>query len=115
MREGTAATSRVMAFSPLLFLAWDYYNTGSFIHSCITCCRDFAWPAAVVVAQAMNASPYQMLATNIGGIAWTIYNCFFAEHEEPEAHAAEEESDFSTASTLKTKITAKRDTLRKKW
>ena len=35
---------------PLIFLAWDYYNTGSFIHSCITCCRDFAWPAAVVVA-----------------------------------------------------------------
>ena len=41
---------KVIAFSPLLFLAWDYYNTGSFIHSCITCCRDFAWPAAVVVA-----------------------------------------------------------------
>ena len=96
-------------------MAWDYYNTGSFIHSCITCCRDFAWPAAVVVAQAMNASPYQMLATNIGGIAWTIYNCFFAEHEEPEAHAAEEETDFSNAHTLKAKITAKRDTLKRKW
>ena len=38
------------SFFPLIFLAWDYYNTGSFIHSCITCCRDFAWPAAVVVA-----------------------------------------------------------------
>ena len=35
---------------PFLFIAWEYYNTGSFIHSCITCCRDFAWPAAVVVA-----------------------------------------------------------------
>ncbi len=63
----------------------------------------------------MNASPYQMLATNIGGIAWTIYNCFFAEHEEPEAHAAEEETDFSNAHTLKAKITAKRDTLKRKW
>ena len=69
----------------------------------------------MVVAKAMNASPYQMLATNIGGIAWTIYNCFFAEHEEPEAHAAEEETDFSNANTLKAKITAKRDTLRTKW
>ena len=96
----------------LFFTAWDYYNTGSFIHSCITCCRDFAWPAAVTVAAALNASPYQMLATNLGGIAWTIYNCFFAEHDEPEAHTAEEETDFSNANTLKAKITAKRDTLR---
>ena len=56
-----------------------------------------------------------MLATNIGGIAWTIYNCFFAEHDEPEAHAAEEDADFSTASTLKKKITAKRDHLKLKW
>ena len=56
-----------------------------------------------------------MLATNIGGIAWTIYNCFFAEHEEPEAHAAEEVNDFSSANSLKAKITAKRNTLRKKW
>ena len=53
------------------------------------------WPAAVVVAKAMNASPYQMLATNVGGIAWTIYNCFFAEHEEPEAAAEEVKTDFS--------------------
>ena len=60
----------------------------------------------------MNASPYQMLATNIGGIAWTIYNCFFAEHEEPEAHAAEEVNDFSSANSLKAKITARRNTLR---
>ena len=59
----------------------------------------------------MNASPYQMLATNIGGIAWTIYNCFFAEHEEPEAHTAED-TDFSNANSLKAKITAKRDSLR---
>jgi len=52
-----------------------------------------------------------MLATNVGGIAWTIYNCFFAEHEEPEA-AAEEKSDFSNAKSLKGKISAKRDALR---
>ena len=50
------------------------------------------WPAAVVVAKSMNASPYQMLATNVGGIAWTVYNCFFAEHEEPE-NASEETSN----------------------
>ena len=49
---------KVSAFFPLIFLAWDYYNTGSFIHSCITCCRDFLWPAAVVVAKYCNASPY---------------------------------------------------------
>ena len=71
-----------MAFSPMLFFAWDYYNSGSFVHSVITCARDFFWPAAVVVAKSLNASPYQMLATNVVGIGWTIYNCFFAEHED---------------------------------
>ena len=113
------ASSRVggaaMAFFPLIFLAWDYYNSGSFVHSCITCCRDFLWPAAVVVAKAMNASPYQMLATNVGGIAWTVYNCFFAEHDEPEAAAEEDKKDFTNPNTLRGKITAKRDSLRKKW
>ena len=103
------------SFFPLIFLAWDYYNSGSFIHSCITCCRDFLWPAAVVVAKAMNASPYQMLATNVGGIAWTVYNCFFAEHDEPEAAAEEDKKDFTNPNTLRGKITAKRDSLRKKW
>ena len=53
-----------------------------------------------------------MLATNVGGIAWTIYNCFFAEHEEPEAAAEEVKTDFSNAKTLKGKISAKRDALR---
>ena len=100
---------------PLAFLAWDYYNSGSFVHSCITCCRDFLWPAAVVVAKAMNASPYQMLATNVGGIAWTVYNCFFAEHDEPEAAAEDDKKDFTNPNTLRGKITAKRDSLRKKW
>ena len=56
-----------------------------------------------------------MLATNVGGIAWTVYNCFFAEHEEPEAAAEEVKTDFSKANSLKGKITATRDTLRKKW
>ena len=74
---------KVLAFSPLIFLAWDYYNSGSMVHSVITCARDFFWPAAVVVAKSLNASPYQMLATNVAGIGWTIYNCFFAEHDEP--------------------------------
>ena len=45
----------------------------------------------VVAAKSFNASPYQMLATNVGGIAWTIYNCFFAEHEEHESVAVAEE------------------------
>ena len=53
-----SVAGKALAFSPMIFLAWDYYNTGSFIHSCVTCCRDFMWPAAVVVAGYMNASPY---------------------------------------------------------
>ena len=53
-----------------------------------------------------------MLATNVGGIAWTIYNCFFAEHDEPEVATEEVKTDFSNAKSLKGKITAKRDTLR---
>ena len=47
----------------------------------VTCLRDFAWPAAVVVAKSFNASPYSMFVTNVTGIAWTVYNCFFAEHD----------------------------------
>ena len=93
-------------FFPLIFLAWDYYNTGSFIQSTITCGRDFLWPAMVVAAKSFNASPYQMLATNVGGIAWTIYNCFFAEHPEHEAVKEEVSTDLGSASTLKGKITA---------
>jgi hypothetical protein len=95
-------------FFPLVFLAWDYYSTGSFITSCVTCGRDFAWPAMVVAAKSFNASPYQMLATNVGGIAWTIYNCFFAEHEDHTAEAVGEEvsSDLGNVSTLKGKFTA---------
>ena len=116
MKEGLKKVGdKTLAFSPLLFLAWDYYNSGSFVHSCITCCRDFLWPAAVVVAKAMNASPYQMLATNVGGIAWTVYNCFFAEHDEPEAATEEDKKDFTNPNTLRGKITAKRDSMRKKW
>jgi hypothetical protein len=47
-----------LAFFPLIFLAWEYYNSGSMVHSVITCARDFFWPAAVVVAKSLNASPY---------------------------------------------------------
>ena len=51
--------SRVFAIGfPLLFLAWDYYNSGSMVHSVITCVRDFMWPMAVVAAKSLNASPY---------------------------------------------------------
>ena len=74
----------VVAYFPLAFLAWDYYNTGDLLESCVTIARDFLWPAAVAAASFMNASPYQMLATNIGGISWTIYNCFFCEHDDLE-------------------------------
>ena len=52
------AAETLLAFSPLIFLAWDYYNSGSLVHSVITCVRDFMWPAAVVVAKSLNASPY---------------------------------------------------------
>ena len=101
-------SEKTMAFSPLIFLAWDYYNSGSFMHSVVTCCRDFLWPAGVVIAKSMNASPYQMLATNVGGIAWTIYNCFFAEHDHQIEEKVEEvSSDFSKPHTLENKITAR--------
>ena len=66
----------------------------------ITCVRDFLWPAAVVVAKSMNASPYQMLATNVGGIAWTVYNCFFAEHEEPENESEGTSTNVNNTSTI---------------
>ena len=59
-----------------------------------------------VVARSFNASPYQMLATNVSGISWTIYNCFFAEHDELEAVSEEVSNDLGDASTLKGKITA---------
>ena len=60
----------------------------------------------VVAAKSFNASPYQMLAANVGGIAWTIYNCFFCEHPEHEAVSEKVSTDLGSASTLKGKITA---------
>jgi len=80
--EAVETIARDYCVFPLLFLAWDYYNTGNLVSSMITCIRDFLWPGAVVLAKCFNASPYQMLATNVGGIAWTIYNCFYADHED---------------------------------
>ena len=109
MAADTAA-KKVLAFSPLIFLALDFYSTGSLFQSCITCCRDFMWPVAVVVAKSFNASPYQMLATNVGGIAWTIYNCFFSVHEE-EAIEEKVSTNLAQANILKSKITA----FRSKW
>jgi len=47
-----------------------------------------------------------MLATNVGGIAWTIYNCFFSDYHEHEVKT-EEVSDFTNPETLKSNITAK--------
>ena len=59
------------------------------VHSFLTTAKDFLWPIAVSVAKCVNASPYSMVATNVGGIAWTVYNCFFCEHDDLEEHAAE--------------------------
>jgi len=41
-----------------------------------------------------------MLITNVGGISWTIYNCFFAEHnemEEKQTKKQETPSNFNNA------------------
>ena len=65
------------------------------------------WPGMVVVAKSLNASPYQMLATNVAGIGWTIYNCFFAEHEELQEKTEEGSSDFTNPGTLNSDITAR--------
>ena len=50
-----------------------------------------------------------MVATNVGGIAWTIYNFFFCEHDDlEEEHVANESSaDFSTANSGADKLTAR--------
>ena len=49
---------KVLAYFPLLFFSWEYYNTGSLIESTFNCIRDFAWPAAVVIAKCLNFSPH---------------------------------------------------------
>jgi len=41
-----------------LFIAWDYYTSGSIFSACFTTCRDFMWPIAVAAGAAMNFSPY---------------------------------------------------------
>ena len=50
--------SKDFCFSPFLFIAWDFYRTGSLGNSIITCCRDFMWPVAAITAKSLNASPY---------------------------------------------------------
>ena len=65
------------------------------------------WPMAVVAAKSLNASPYQMLATNVAGIGWTIYNCFFADHEEMQETTGETSTDFTNPETLKQDLTAR--------
>ena len=40
-----------------------------------------------------------MVATNVAGIAWTIYNCFFSDHHDL-AEKTEEVSDFTNPGTL---------------
>jgi len=52
------AGTKALAFSPLLFIGWDYYNSGSLVHTMITSCRDFLWPIAAIAGKAMNFSPY---------------------------------------------------------
>jgi len=39
-----------MAFFPLAFVAWEYYNTGSLITSCFHIAKDFLWPVSVAAA-----------------------------------------------------------------
>ena len=62
------------------------------------------WPIAVVAASSFNASPYQLLATNVGGIGWTIYHCFFSDHgDEHEENSKVEHSstmNFNSSETL---------------
>jgi len=55
-----------------------------------------------------------MVATNVGGIAWTIYNCFFSDHHEVEEKSSEVSSDFANPETLKQDFTA-RVSIRSKW
>ena len=53
------AGSKALSFSlPLLFIAWDYYSSGSVISTMMTTCRDFLWPIAAVTGKALNFSPY---------------------------------------------------------
>jgi hypothetical protein len=54
-REGT---NKVLAFSPLLLFAWEYYVSENFFGSIVTCTRDFLWPIAAVTAKGFNASPF---------------------------------------------------------
>ena len=76
------AGTKALAFSPLLFIGWDYYCSGSMWHTMLTTVRDFLWPIAAIAGKAMNFSPYQMLMTNIAGIAWTAWTIFGMEHDE---------------------------------
>jgi len=58
VKKTTELGGKALAFSPLAFLAWEYYSSGSLVSSIITCTRDFMWPGAVVAAAYMNASPF---------------------------------------------------------
>ncbi len=100
------ASTKALAFSPLLFISWDYYNSGSLMHTIMTTCRDFLWPIAAVAGKAMNFSPYQMLMTNVAGIAWTAWTIFGMEHDEPEENASEKSMILDTPEAMK--VTRKR-------
>jgi len=58
VKKSAELGGKALAFSPLAFLAWEYYSSGSLVSSILTCTRDFMWPGAVVVAAYMNASPF---------------------------------------------------------
>ena len=92
-KASSTVSKKTMSILPFMFLTLDYYNSGSMLHSIITCVKDFLWPAAVGVAKLMNASPYQMLITNFGGLTWTLYYCFFTEHDDFEKHTVDEEEE----------------------
>ena len=58
-----------------------------------------------------------MLATNVGGIAWTVYNCFFSDYRNHEDEKNHEENDhiLNNSTGLKSKITAFRVKMKSKW
>jgi len=61
-----------MAFMPLLFIASEFYESGSFITAFVKTFKDFLWPITAIIGKSFNFSPYRMVLTNIIGIGWTV-------------------------------------------
>jgi len=54
----TKVAGKTLAFSPLLFISWEFFNSENLFSSLITCTKDFLWPCAAIIAKCFNASPY---------------------------------------------------------